>query len=106
MKIHHALSTEHLRLGLADMGPIAQELRRTLFATFPDRVGWTYIDIPVYYDPAAFRVILASMPQSGYLLLAGTSGTYRGAPWMRGQFLLSPSALECLRALAAQVHRQ
>lgn len=59
--------------------------------------GWIYRDMPSRFTPEFWDKFLGIMGEGNYKIVIMSSGD----DWVRGQFFLSPQALENIRAYAA-----
>lgn len=63
--------------------------------------GYVYRDIPGKLSPEMWDKLLAIFGEGNYVLLASSESKDPANPWKRGQFFLSPQALENLKAHTA-----
>lgn len=59
--------------------------------------GWVYRDLPGRCTPEAWDQLLSVMGHDNYKIIAGSAGP----GWVRGQFFLSPKAIENMRHYAS-----
>lgn len=60
--------------------------------------GWIYRDMPGTASPEAWQMLLDIMGENEYQVLISTRGVNKhGEKYVRGQFLLSPKAIENLK---------
>ncbi|MES2753819.1 MAG: hypothetical protein V4659_04065 [Pseudomonadota bacterium] len=63
--------------------------------------GWAYIDPPGRFSPEAWADFLAMFGAGQAVILALSAGrTIEGAPWRRGQILISPEGMRAAGAAA------
>lgn len=60
--------------------------------------GWVYRDVPSWFTKQYLEEFLVLLGEGNYRLLAASSRIMEGERYYHGQFLLSPAAIENLRA--------